>query len=204
MAYRQTVAIRARIADTRERILKAARDLVAEGGWRHAKIARIAGRADVATGSIYRHFPSKAVLYAEVLARVSKREADIVAGIASGEGTFEERLRLAVRTFAMRAFDGRRLAYALLAEPCDPEIDAARLVWRRRLSEEFLKLIAAGQKAGAFRAGAPEIAAAAVVGACIEPLIGPLAPDNVKEGGGVALLIDGIVENCVAMVRREA
>ena len=41
-------------------------------------------RAGVATGSVYRHFPSKAELFAEVFRRAAQREVDAVAGAAGG------------------------------------------------------------------------------------------------------------------------
>lgn len=201
MSYRQSPEIATRIADSRERILAAARALVAEGGWRHTNIALVAARADVAIGSIYRHFPSKADLFSEVLAAVSAREAEIVAAITRSDGPYEARLRDAVATFSHRALKGQRLAYALIAEPCEPEIDAARLVWRRALSEAFLELVEAGQRAGAFRQTSPSVAAASIVGACMEALVGPLAPENVADTGAKAALVDDIVENCARILR---
>ena len=99
----------------------------------------------------------------------------MVAAIVDGDGTPAARLKGAVRAFAHRALQGGRLAYALIAEPCDPEIDAARLVWRAALGEEFVRLIRAGQDRGAFRPCDPRIAASCVVGAFMEALVGPLA-----------------------------
>ena len=42
-----------------------------------------------------------------------------------------ERIAAGVETFARRALRGRRLAWALLAEPVDPAVEAERLVFRR-------------------------------------------------------------------------
>ena len=47
MVYRRTPAVVVRLEDNRARILKAARDLVAEGGWRHAQVAAVAAKAGV-------------------------------------------------------------------------------------------------------------------------------------------------------------
>jgi AcrR family transcriptional regulator len=87
----------------------------------------IAATANLATGTIYRYFPSKADLLAEELSIVSQREVDVIEGIASTAGSAKQRLADTVGAFVARAFRGRRLAYALIAEPCDPEIDQARL-----------------------------------------------------------------------------
>ncbi len=58
MAYRRTERMEARLASNRERILRAARETVAERGFRDAEIAAIASAAGVATGTIHRYFPS--------------------------------------------------------------------------------------------------------------------------------------------------
>lgn len=199
MAYHRTAATISRLEDNRARILAAARDLVAEGGWRHAHVATVAQNAGVATGTVYRYFPSKAELFAEVLANVSRRERDIVAAIVDGAGTRSERLKGAVAAFATRALKGRRLAYAMIAEPCEPEIDSARLHWRAALGEAFVRLIAAGQKQGEFRRGDPRIAAACVVGAFMEALVGPLTPD-ISGDKAAQRLVGEIAENCLAIV----
>jgi AcrR family transcriptional regulator len=199
MVYQRTPAIISRLQDNRARILAVARDLVAEGGWRHAHVATVAQNAGVATGTVYRYFPSKAELFAEVLANVSRREGAIVAAIVDGDGTPAKRLKGAVVAFATRALKGRRLAYAMIAEPCEPEIDRARLHWRAVLGEEFVRLIAAGQKQGAFRRNDPRIAAACVVGAFMEALVGPLTPE-ISEDKAAQRLVSEIAGNCLAIV----
>ena len=115
-------------------IVQAATHLVAEHGWQGAQIALIAAQAGVATGSIYRHFTSKADLFAHVLAVVSQREVAVVDGIGGGTGPAAARLREAVTTFMQRALKRRRFAYALIAEPCEPEIDRDRLMYRAALA----------------------------------------------------------------------
>jgi AcrR family transcriptional regulator len=160
MVYRRTPSVVTRLEDNRARILAAARALVAEGGWRHAHVATVAEKAGVATGTVYRYFPSKAELFAEVLAIVSSRERDVIAAIVDGDGTPATRLRGAVQAFSKRALKGRRLAHAMIVEPCEPEIDEARLEWRAALGEEFVRLIRIGQQQGAFRDCDPRIAGA--------------------------------------------
>lgn len=200
MAYRRTPAVITRLEDNRSRILSAARDLVADGGWRHAQIASVAQKAGVATGTVYRYFPSKAELFAEVLADVSRRERDVVAAIVDSDGTPAARMRDAVEAFARRALRGRRLAHAMIVEPCDPEIDHARLVWRAALCEEFIRLIGIGQRDGSFRAGEARILGACVVGAFMEALVGPLAPEDLGDDTAVQALIRQISDACLAMV----
>lgn len=177
MAYRQTPAVEARLQDNRSRILKAARGLVSEGGWKEAQVASVAAAAGIATGTVYRYFPSKAELFAEVLARVSQREVDVLAALADAEGSPLERLHAAVATFVARAMRNPVLAYALIAEPCDREIDEARLTWRAAISVVIRSIVAAGQARGEMRADVdPDIAASVIVGGFMEGLIGPLSP----------------------------
>src|SRR5436189_252452 len=69
MPYRTTERTEARRAETRKRIVTAARELIAEGGYIAAQIAAVAARAGVAVGPVYRHFRhSYRDLMAEVLA----------------------------------------------------------------------------------------------------------------------------------------
>lgn len=179
MAYRQTAAVEARLLDNRGRILASARRLVSEGGWREAQVASVASAAGMATGTVYRYFPSKAELFAEVLAAVSQREVDVLADVAQADGSALGRLHSAVTTFVARAMRNARLAYALIAEPCDAEIDEARLAYRAAISEVIRSIIAAGQASGEMRADVqPEVAATVIVGGFMEGLIGPLSPLN--------------------------
>lgn len=161
-----------------QRILEAARRAVAENGWREAQIALIAHQAGVATGSIYRHFASKADLYAQVLALVSQREIDVVAAIIDSGGTATQRLVDAIFAFTWRAMRARRLAYALIAEPCEPEIDRARLHYRAMLADQIRRLIDEGIAAGEFVKLDARLAASCVTGAFMEALVGPLAEDD--------------------------
>ena len=82
MPYRPTERTEARRAETRERIVSAALDQLAEGGYASASVQAVASRAGVATGSVYRHFPSKADLFTEVFRRASQREIDVMHEVA--------------------------------------------------------------------------------------------------------------------------
>ena len=76
MAYRSTERTEARRAETRTRITTGARELIAEGGYVAAPVAAVADRAGVAVGTVYRHFPSKSDLFAEVFREASQHEVD--------------------------------------------------------------------------------------------------------------------------------
>jgi AcrR family transcriptional regulator len=176
MAYRPTERTEARRAQARERIVRAALELVARGGYREAQVAAVAKRAGVATGTVYRHFPSKAELLTEVFRVASQREVDAVAAVTGERAT--ERLAAAVETFARRALRGRRLAWALLAEPVDPAVEAERLVFRRAYADVFARAIEEGVERGELPAQDAAFTATALVGAIGEALVGPLSPTH--------------------------
>ena len=172
MPYRPTERTEAKRAATRERVVAAARALIAHGGYREAQVAAVAARAGVATGTVYRHFPSKADLFAEVFRSVSQREVDAAraAADAAPAGTAAGRLAAAIETFARRALSARRQAWALLAEPVDPAVEAERLVFRRAYADVFRARLDGHPQ--------PDLVAAALVGALAEALVGPLSPDE--------------------------
>jgi AcrR family transcriptional regulator len=198
LAYRRTERIEARLADTRAAILKAARRIVAEGGFQEAQMAAVASAAGVATGTVYRYFPSKAELLAEMLRMICAREIEVVGAIAASGAPPAARFADAVRVFAQRALRGSRLAYANIFEPVAPEVDDARLEIRRELADVFAGMLKEGIAAGAFARIDPHLAAAAVVGALLESLVGPLAPE--RRGRDEALVIRDIVALCLRAV----
>jgi AcrR family transcriptional regulator len=167
MPYRPTERTRAHAAAVRERIVAAAHDQLAEGGYASAAVVRVAERAGVATGTVYRHFPSKGDLFAEVFRRASQREVDVLAGIAAGSAA--ERLAAMVEAFVRRALAAPVRAYALIAEPVDPAVEAERLVFRRAYADLFAAALRD------FEALDVDLAATAIVGALAEALVGPLA-----------------------------
>ncbi len=65
--------------DRRQRILRAARRLAAEGGYEAVQMRRVAADADVALGTLYRYFPSKEQLLVSVNLRTMRAMADRVA-----------------------------------------------------------------------------------------------------------------------------
>ncbi|WP_430460545.1 TetR/AcrR family transcriptional regulator [Thalassolituus sp. LLYu03] len=179
MAYRETDHTRAKKTLTRDRLLKAARDLVAQGGFAAATAAAVAERSGVAAGSIYRHFPNKSELVAEVFRYATEHEvANVLAAseALSADDTCAARLLRAVMTFAERALRGPQLAYALIAEPVDPRVEQERLQYRLAYAEIFEDLIRDGMNRGEFARQDASVSSAALVGLLAEALIGPLFP----------------------------
>ncbi len=140
------------------------------------QIAPVAERAGIAAGTVYRYFPSKTELVAALVAALCEREMAALEGAAKAAPGPLSALAAAIATFAARALDRRRLAFALIAEPVEPEIDGARASYRQALVAEFEKLIRKALDGGHLPEQDAALAAPALLGALIEGLIGPLAP----------------------------
>ena len=166
------------LSPTRERLLQAAQELIEEGGYGAASVAAIAGRAGVASGTLYRHFPSKEQLFVELFRSVCTREEHAMQAAAEqmdGAGAVA-RLEEVLATFARRALRNPRLAWALIAEPVDPMVDAERLAYRERYAALIAESLSAGIAHGELPEQSVTLTAAALVGGCGEALVGPLSP----------------------------
>ena len=195
MAYRETEHTLAKKADTRLRLLKAARRLVQQGGFAAASASAVAKESGVASGTIYRHFRNKSELVAEVFRYVTEHEVAAVAQACDCGETAADKLTAAVETFAQRALLGRTLAYALIAEPVDPRVEQERLRYRFAYAEIFEDVIALGIQRGEFVAQNCQITAAALVGMLAESLAGPLKKEHAHEH-------DDLIHSLTALVLR--
>jgi AcrR family transcriptional regulator len=197
VAYRRTPAVQERLDATRATIVAAAHGQVAERGYAGCSVALVATAAGVATGTVYRHFPDKGALFAEVFRTATQREVDAVAAAVAGPGTVGERVARAVDTFARRALKAPRLAYALLAEPVDPQVETERLAYRRAYRDIFAALVADAVAAGDLPAQDPGVSAAAAVGAMAEALVSP-----VRTGATAGSTTDHLIAHLTAFVTR--
>ena len=161
---------------TRERLLAAARELIEDDGYGSASVTAITERAGVAAGTVYRHFASKAELFLDVFRDVCAGEerAMVAAADDAGPGAVD-RLEAVLTTFARRALQNPRLAWALLAEPVDPVVDAERLAYRERYAALVARELRAAIDVREIPAQDVEFMAAALVGGCGEALVGPLS-----------------------------
>ena len=177
MVYRRTHQVVKRLAARRSAILAAAREAAAEGGMAAVQIAPVAVRANVAAGTVYRYFPSKAELISELIAEVSRDELAAIRRAADAAPGPSSALAAAVTTVAVHTLSQRRLAWGILAEPVDVDVSASRLASRREIAAR----IDAAVRAGHLPAQDTALAATALLGALHEALVGPLAPDNLED-----------------------
>jgi AcrR family transcriptional regulator len=183
MVYRRTEKVVRRLAQRHAAIIAAARAAASEGGMAAVQIAPVAERAGIAAGTVYRYFPSKTDLVAALVSAVSEREIGAVRRAADGAPGPLSAIAAAIATFAARALAHRRLAWAVIAEPVDAEVDATRLVYRRALAAEFGVRLKTAMGSGNLPELDIGVAAPALVGALLEGLIGPLAPAEAGEAG---------------------
>src|SRR3954453_22619220 len=179
MPYRPTELTERRKAAARERIVAAALDQLAEGGYASATIQGVAARAGVATGTVYRHFHSKSDLFAEVFRRASQREMDVFADATADDGrSATERIAAATEAFARRALRRPTRPYGLLGEPVDPAVETEPLIFRYGYRDVLIEVLEQGVERGEFETHDKETTAAALVGAIGETLGGPLGADR--------------------------
>ncbi|MFJ2091329.1 TetR/AcrR family transcriptional regulator [Streptomyces sp. NPDC087901] len=198
MAYRSTARTEATRLAHRARLLDAARELLTEGGYAAASIAALADRAGVATGSVYNHFASKQELLAAVFRHVAGHELAAVREAVEAESGAAQQVRALVEVFSYRALRSPRTAWALLAEPVDPLVEQERLTYRRGYHALAESVVAAGVATGELPAQNPRLAAAAVIGAVSEALLGPLSPVGERTDPGP--VVDGITALCLRAV----
>jgi AcrR family transcriptional regulator len=184
---------------TRDRLLAAAQELVEEGGYAAASVAAIAERAGVAAGTLYRHWPSKGELFAELFRVVCDREVAAMeaVGLATRDLAHVEQVAEVLATFAERALRNPRLAWALIAEPVDPLVDAERLSYRHEYARRLVDGLRAGIAVDEIPDQDVELTAAALVGGVGEALVGPLSPL-----AGSAPATEQLLESLRAFVRR--
>jgi len=181
MAYRRTANVLRRLNARHDAIVDAARDAATAGGMAAIQIAPVAARAGVAAGTVYRYFPGKVELVGALVESVAEREIEAVRKAADAAPGPLSAVAAAVATFGARALRNRKLAWAVIAEPVDTDTDAVRQQYRRDLSAEIETRIRAAIAGGHLPDQDASLAASALVGALLEGLIGPLAPDGMAD-----------------------
>ncbi len=192
MPYRATEKTKARKRETRTRILKAARSVIAAEGFGGAQMSAVADAAYVSVGTLYSYFPGKAELFRDVFRRTAEREVAVLEEVAARDLPPAERLEQAARALAGRAIEAGPLAFSLIAEPVHPLVEAERLKAREAYARVYAGILRDGMDSGVFRRQRPELVAACLVGAVAEALIAPFATTGTN-----ATLIDEIIALCL-------
>lgn len=177
MPYRRTENVVRRLTARKDAIVAATISIATEGGMAAIQIAPIAERADIAAGTLYRYFPGKTELLGALIEAVSAREVASVRRAADAAPGPLSALAAAVVTFAARALRNRQLTFALIAEPVDADVNIIRLGYRKALVAELEARIRMAIAGGQLPKQDAALAAPASIGALMEGLVGPLAPE---------------------------
>ena len=106
--------------------------------------------------------------------RASQREVDVLRSMTDRGEPVTHRLAAWVEAFVRRALAEPVRAYALIAEPVDPAVEAERITFRRAYADLFERALRDGMQARQLPPLDAELTAAAIVGALAEALVGPL------------------------------
>ncbi len=203
MSYKRSSLMQERMEQNRKTILQSARELIAQGGFKDAQIQAIADRAGVSSGLVYRYFTNKSQVLIEILFEAITIEVDILNHIAAGELNATQKLHKAVTTFVRRAMNSPQLAYSLMFEPVDPEIEHARFRTKQMIKESIQEILAEGKASGEFVFEDLNTVALCVVGAMTFVVIEPLNPSrNAKlDDTGKNYFVKQIADFCVNAVQ---
>ncbi|WP_163805984.1 TetR/AcrR family transcriptional regulator [Mycolicibacterium anyangense] len=104
----------AKAAETRERILRAAREVFSELGYDAATFQAIAIRADLTRPAINHYFASKRLLYQEVVEQTNALLVESAVTYSQREGTLPDRLRAFIRAAVAAQGQDRSVAAFLV------------------------------------------------------------------------------------------
>lgn len=109
----------AKAAITRQRIVRAAREVFAEFGYEAATFQAIAIRADLTRPAINHYFPSKRVLFREVVAQTTELAVQTGLDRAQRESTFIGRVSAMTATAVDADFEDRSVSTFLITAILD-------------------------------------------------------------------------------------
>jgi len=198
MAYRRTENVIRRLAARKQVILDAAAVLAAAGGLAAVQIAAVAARAGIAVGTVYRYFPRKIDLIADLMARVAAETVDAVRDAAEAAPGPLSALAATIASLATHVLGARGLVWSALGETVGAELDAAQREFRRALANEIETRIKAAIASRHLPEQDTRTSSVAVLGALIEGLTGPLAFPSAEAAGAQR----GIVQDMTLFVLR--
>ena len=179
-----------RKAETRQRLLIAARALIADGGTDAVKITDVTERADVGFGTFYSYFETKEALIEAVVTEAMERTATIIGTRALESDDPAETAAISYRRFLAYATEEPELAAVLLSLP-----DAER-VFETALAPQARRTLERGIDQGRFDIADLELAltsvAAAALAAMRARIEGRLGPEAARNGTIMLLRAFGV------------
>lgn len=182
-----------RKAQTRERLLVAARALIADGGVDAVSIGDVTERADVGFGTFYTYFESKDALIEAVVAETMSHAATIIGTRALESDDPAEMASISYRRFLAYAEDHPGLAAVLLGLP------DAEALFESSLATLARRVLERGVEAGRFDIDDVELAlttiSASALAAMRASLDGRLGPEAGVNGAVMMLRGFGVPDD---------
>jgi AcrR family transcriptional regulator len=179
-----------RRAQTRSRLLEAARALFARQGVEATAIAEITEEADVGFGSFYNHFSSKDEIVEAVLSEAVERQGQIVDALTADLADPAEVMAVAHRHFVQQAATDPSLGWLLV------RLDSSHRIMARALGARARRDLERGLATGRFEVPDPAVAFYDAGGALIlvmhAVLEGELGPDADRHHAQAILRMLGV------------
>jgi AcrR family transcriptional regulator len=169
LAHAGPAAAGARPPITADAVLDAALTLFAERGYHGTAVSEIAASLGIRTPSLYNHMRSKQDLLAAIIGRTVDGVLDDFRTAVDDVGDPVERLRRAVRVYALRHATHRREALVANRDTASlPEPARTRTRQREREHERAVRaIISDGVGTGDFHVGSPALASFAILEMCL-------------------------------------
>jgi AcrR family transcriptional regulator len=155
-----------RRAQTRARLIHAARELFAEQGVGATRLGEITERADVAAGSFYNHFADKDEILDAVMADVTEEQGVVVDRLTSELTDPAAVVALAHRHFVQLAASDPHIAQLMI------RLDASHRLMTQALGPRALRDIKRGLDGGRFQFPSAEAAVSMTGGALLGTMRG--------------------------------
>jgi AcrR family transcriptional regulator len=155
-------------AETRARLLAAAKEIFEENGFLDARISDIAERAALSHGSFYHYFESKEEIFREVAAAVEDQLSAPLGSVIldpKSDAIPQERIRQAIRLH-MESYrqEARIMGVIEQVSRYDEQMKAARYQWNRHYGEQVEESIRHLQRRGLVDPELDPVIAAAALG----------------------------------------
>lgn len=153
--------------NTRKKLINAALELFSNKGYHGTTMDDIAQKANVAKGTVYYNFPSKAALFAELVVEGINYILNRVELKLNNEEKRSEQIREIINLLIGICFKYDNLAIILfheLGNSLDKEVKKVIEARMKKLVKYIEEIIAYGVKQGEFKKIDPKITAAALLG----------------------------------------
>ncbi len=198
--YRPTEQTKANARRRRNAIAEAARQQLAEGGFRSATVKAVAKRAQCSTGLIYQYFPNAEELLKGAFAHVANRELAIFRAALDRHTEIGPALDAGIEVVTRRSLAGPRQADALLFEAVPALVEEERLLFRRKWASTIAVRLDQAIITEQLPAQNTQLLGTAITGAVVENLL-PRLHDNTASNGD-ELAVDDFIAELQALCRR--